>query len=384
VEAATEAGRHVEPEQRVTPLELFFDLVFVFAITQVTGMLSENPTWEGLGRGLLVLSAIWWAWTAYSWLTNEIDTDEDAARLAMFAAMVAMLVVALATPEAFGADGVLFGCAYFCVRTLHILVYAYASPDVGVTAAVWRLAPTAIAAPALLIVAGALEGAAQAALWVGALAIDFSGPYLRGPRGWRVSPAHFTERHGLIVIIALGESIVAIGVGAAGLALDAGVVAAAALGLLIAAALWWAYFDVAAVLAARKLGKATGEARAALARDAYSYLHLPIIAGIVLFALGIKKTIAGAEEPLETIPAIALCGGVTLYLLGLVAVRLRNVGTLSRQRLVTAILCLASLPVALTAPSLVALATVAALCTALISYEAIRGRELRGRVRAAH
>jgi low temperature requirement protein LtrA len=358
-----------EEERAAIPLELFFDLVFVFAFTQVTGLMSDNPTWEGLGQGMLVLAAVWWAWGAYSWLTNEIAADEDDARLALFGAMGAMLIAALAVPGAFGDDGVLFGVAYFVVRALHILVFAYASPDVSVTLAVRRLARTAIPAPVLLIVAGMLDGTAQALVWCLALAIDFGGPLAFGVAGYQVSPGHFAERFGLIVIIALGESIVAIGVGAAGIPLDAGVVVAALAGVAIAAALWWAYFDTGAPLA--------------VARDSYSYLHLPMIAGIVLLALGVKKTIGDVDEPLKIVPAVALCGGVALYLLAQVAFKMRLMRSLGPQRLGAAALCVAVIPVATSADALVAVVAIAAICGALVAYEVVRFREARARVRAA-
>jgi low temperature requirement protein LtrA len=289
----TAAGR------RVRPLELFFDLVFVFAITQVTGLVSADPTWAGLGRGLLVLAAIWWAWASYSWLTNTIDPDLPVGRLSVLAAMTAMLIVALAVPEAFGSDALLFACAYFLVRALHIVVYASAAEEVSVRGTMRALAPTSIAAPALLVGAGFLDGAAQAAVWCLALAIDYSGPYLRGVEGLTVSPSHFAERYGLIVIIALGESIVAIGVGAAGLELGAGEIAAATAGLAVAGAMWWTYFDVVAVVAERRLSDAAGPARARLARDSYSYLHLPLIAGVVFVALAIKKTLEHVDRALH-------------------------------------------------------------------------------------
>jgi low temperature requirement protein LtrA len=374
---ATEGGG-----RRVRPLELFFDLVFVFAITQVTGLMSGDPTWQGLGRGLLVLGAIWWAWGAYSWLTNTIDPDEPVGRLSVLAAMTAMLIVALAVPEAFGSDALLFAGAYFVVRALHILVYAYASEEVSVRAAMRALAPTSIAAPALLLGAGFLDGAAQAAVWCLALAIDYSGPLVRGVEGLTVSPSHFAERYGLIVIIALGESIVAIGVGAAGLELGAGEIAAATAGLAVAGAMWWIYFDVVAVVAERRLSEAAGHARARLARDSYSYLHLPLIAGVVLVALAIKKTLEHVGESLAEAPAIALCAGVALYLLALVGFRLRVARTVNAERLATAGLALALIPVTLVAPSLVALVSLAALLAALVAYEAVRFREERASLRA--
>jgi low temperature requirement protein LtrA len=372
-------------EQRVTPLELFFDLVFVFAITQVTGFLSADPTWAGLGHGLLLIGALWWAWAAYAWLTNTLDAEEGRVRLTMLAAMSAMLLAALAVPHAFGDDAVLFGAAYFLVRLLHIALYAFgARADRDVLAAVLRMAPTALLAPAIILLAGFTDGPVQVALWVGALALDYSGVLVGGGRGWTVSPHHFAERHALIVIIALGESIVALGVGATAEAITAGVIVAAVLGIVVISALWWAYFDVVAIVAERRLAEATGAARAALARDSYSYLHMPMIAGIILFALGLKKTLNGWDEPLEIVPAVGLCGGLALYFAAHVAFRLRNVHSLSRRRLVVAAGLLGLIPLATEVDALVALALVSAVCAGLIAYEAIRFREARARVRAAH
>ncbi len=372
-----------EPEQRVTPLELFFDLVFVFAITQVTGLMAHHPTWEGLGQGLLVLAAIWWAWVGYSWLTNTVDPDEGLNRLAVFAAMAAILVCSLAVPGAFGDEALLFGVAYFLVRALHVVLYLRAARgDARLRGAVLRLAPAVIVGPALLVLAGFLGGGAQAAVWIIALTIDYAGPVVSGVEGWRLSPGHFAERHGLIVIIALGESVVAVGAGSGGIGVDAGIVTAAVLGIAIAATLWWAYFDVVAVVAERTLRRARGTDRNRRARDAYSYLHLPMIAGIVLFALGAKKTLAHVEDPLKAAPAVALCGGVALYLVAHVAFRWRNVHSLNRQRLVAAAACAALIPLALSAPALVALGAVAAVCVALIAYEAIHFGAARARVRA--
>ena len=260
------SDRQAENEQRVTPLELFFDLVVVFAITQVTGFLSRFATWGGLLRGLLLLGALWWAWSAYAWLTNTLDPEEGAVRLAMLAAIAAMLVVSLAAPGAFGRDGVTFGVAYFIVRALHLVLYAIAGRgDRDLLRAVVRIVPSATIGPALLVIAGFLKGPGQLALWGAALAIDYVGAAAGHMRGWRVSPAHFVERFGLVVIIALGESIVAIRVGAAGLNLDASVIAAALLGITVVACLWWSYFDWVVYLVQASLAEATGARRAALA-----------------------------------------------------------------------------------------------------------------------
>jgi low temperature requirement protein LtrA len=382
-------------EQRVTPLELFFDLVFVYAITQVTLLMSDDPTWHGVGRGLLVLAALWWAWTGYAWLTNTLEPEEGVVRAGMFAAMAALLVVALAVPDAFDADAVLFGVAYLIVRLLHLQLYAMAAKsDPDLLQAVLRMVAPAALAPAIILVAGFFDGRAQVALWVIALAIDYLGVVIGRGQGWRVSPAHFAERHGLIVIIALGESIVAIGIGAAGVSLTPSIVAAAVLGIVVVATLWWAYFDVYAVSAQRQLSEASGAARARLARDYYSYLHLPMIAGIVLFALGLKKTIEQVGDPLATVPAVALCGGLSLYFLTHVAFRVRVVhfvrrttterpGWIGPGRLVTGIAMLALIPAALELSALTALVLVTGVCCALIAYDVMHYREERAQVREA-
>ena len=193
-----------ESEQRVTPLELFFDLVFVFAITQVTGFLADNSTWEGLLRGLMLLGALWWAWAAYAWLTNTLNPEEGAVRLAVFGSIAAMLIVSLAAPNAFGNDGLAFGIAYFLVRANHLVLYAIAGRgDRELLRAVIRIVPPATLGPAFLVVAAFLDGPAQLVMWGAALAIDYGGVLIGHMRGWRVSPEHFVERHGLVVIIAL-------------------------------------------------------------------------------------------------------------------------------------------------------------------------------------
>jgi low temperature requirement protein LtrA len=297
--------------------------------------------------------------------------------------MAAMLIVSLATPHAFDVDGVVFGIAYFVVRALHLVLYAIAGRgDPELLQAVLRILPSAVLGAALLVVAGFLDGAVQMAVWAVALAIDYLWLLVVGMRGWRVSPEHFVERHGLIIIIALGESIVAIGVGAAGLPLDAGRIAAALLGIVVASALWWSYFDWAVYVAQARLADATGAERAVLARDLYSYLHLPMVAGIVLFALGMKTTLAHVDEALEIIPAIGLSGGLALYCAAHVAVRLRMGGGWGHGRPIATVVLLALVPIATQVPALAALALVAAVCAALIAYEALRYPYARSWIRS--
>jgi low temperature requirement protein LtrA len=370
-------------EERVTPLELFFDLIFVFAITQVTGFVVEDPTWAGLAKGLLVLGVLWWAWAAYAWLTNTINPEEGAVRIAMFAAMGAMLVASLAVPDVFGDDAFVFACAYAFVRIAHLVLYAIAGRgDRDLLAAIARLGVGTAIGVGLLFVAAGLDGRLQVAMWALALTFDLLGAYVGGGKGWRLSAGHFAERHALIVIIALGESIVALGL-AASHELGTGRVAAGLLGFAVAAAMWWLYFDVVAIVAERKLHELTGNAQLAMARDSYSYLHLPMVAGIILFAVGVKKTLGDVGEPLNLVPAVTLCGGVALYLLAHILFRLRNVGSLNRQRLVVTVALLALIPLGVELAALVTLTLVAVLCVGLIAYEAIRFADARDRVRHA-
>jgi low temperature requirement protein LtrA len=387
VAATTESRPHrltavLREESRVTPLELFFDLVFVLALTQCTALMAAEPTWEGLVKGMLVLGVMWWSWVGYSWLTSVVDPEEGMVRVAMLLAMAAFLVVALCVPGAFDSEALLFACAYGVVRYAQVGLFIIASrDDPGLRHSVLGLAISTGVGVGLLLAASLLDGVPQGALWALALALDMGGPILIDSSGWRLEPAHFAERHGLIVIIALGESIVAIGVGA-GHDVDAGVVSAAVLGVALVGALWWLYFDVIALVAERRLSRAPpGQARNDLARDSFSYLHFPMVAGIVLVALGLKKTLGHVEDPLKTVPAAAMLGGTALYLLAHVAFRWRNVHRFSWQRLVAAAVAVALLPAAVELPALATLAIVGALLSAVIVYEARRFAELRERLR---
>ena len=379
--SATEREIEHGDEHQVTALELFFDLVFVFAITQVTSLLTHDPTWGGVLRGTLVLAAIWWAWTGYAWLTSTLNVDEGGVRLVMLAAMGTMLGVALAVPGAFGDDAALFGFAFLVVRVLHLVLYAnVARSDPDLLAALLRVVPTELLGAVLLVVAAFVGGDARITIWMLALAIDYVGPAVVALRGWRIAPEHFAERHGLIVLIALGESIIAIGVGA-GFDLGAGVISAAALGIVVVSALWWLYFDVAAIFARRRLTQASGVEQAQLARDAYSYLHLPMVAGIALFAFGLETTLHHVGDALHTVPGVALCGGAALYLLAHVAFLVRTTGRVFRRRTLGAIVLIALIPAALVIPALAALSLVAAVCSLVVAYEAIGRRESRYRIR---
>jgi low temperature requirement protein LtrA len=376
--------------ETVTPLELFFDLVFVLAITQCTQLMADDPSWEGIARGLLVLAVLWWSWIGYAWLTSVVDPEEGAVRLVIFAAMAGLLVCSLAVPAAFEETAFEFAVAYALVRAAHIALFWIAShDDPKLRASTTSLGVSTAIACAVLFGASFLDGAAQGAAWVVAILIDFGGPYVFRSEGWKLVPQHFAERHGLIVIIALGESIIAVGVGVTDLPLTVPIAGAALLGLAVSVALWWLYFDVVAPVAERELRRRTGEDRVRLARDSYTYLHFPMVAGVIYLALGLKKVaeyVGDAShhtlaDPLPATALWALYGGVAAYLIAHLAFRLRNIGSVNRPRAVVAGLVLVA-PLAVgQLPALAQLGILAAVLVALIVFEFLRYAEARAAIR---
>ncbi|HEX2576450.1 MAG TPA: low temperature requirement protein A [Aquihabitans sp.] len=377
---------HLAPEERVhesvRPLELYFDLVFVLGFTQCTALMVARPTWDGIGHGVLVLAVLWWAWVGYSWLTSVIEPEEGVVRLALIAAMAGLLVVALCVPGAFDDDGRTFAIAYGVVRAVHIGLFVLASRGgPGLRRSVVTHAATTAAAVILLFGASFATDWGQEAVWVLAILVDWIGPAVLGIDGWRLVPAHFTERYNLVIILALGESIVALGAGAER-ELTAGVLVAAVLGVSVASALWWIYFDVVSLGNARRLRAATvGRTQNALARDSYSYLHFPMVAGIVLAALGMEETLAHHDEALDGPHAAALLGGIALYLLGHVDLRLRSAHSINPQRLALAVVLVALVPAATQVSALVTLAAVNVPLWVLIALETRRYGDSRYRLR---
>ena len=369
----------VEQEHRVTPRELFFDLVFVFAFTQVTTLLTHDPTFSGIGRGVLVLGALWWPWTGYAWLTNTVDPEEGFIGAALLVALIAMFLAALAVPRAFGDDGVLFGAAFLVVVAMHLALYALAGRgNRELLVAVLRLAPWTLLGATLILIAGfGFADGARTWLWIAALGCTYIGAGMSGSTGWRVFPSHLAERYGLVLIIALGEAFVAIGIGVSKIGL--GEVAAAILGLLVATSFWLAYFDFFSIRGERMLINVRGPDRVALARDLYAYAHLPMIVGIVLFAFAMKIVVGHVGEELDWVPAFALCAGSALYLLTYSAIRTRVERrlSLSRGRFTAAIALLLVLPLATQVPAIAALALVTGVWLALHAYELVWWREAR-------
>ena len=298
-------------------------------------------------------------------------------------AMGAMFVAALAVPDAFGRHGVVFGVAFLIVNVMQLTLYALAARgDRDLLAAIGRVAPWALSGSILIVAAGFAHGGLKPILWLAAIGIGFFGPLLRGISGWRVQPAHFVERHGLIVIIAIGESLVAIGLGERSSGLSARVIVAAVLGFVVATSFWLAYFDFFPNRARQLLAVRSGAARTALARDLYTYLNLPMVVGIVLFAFAMKMTLAHVGDELDTIPALGLCGGPELYLFAYVGLRVRITHILGRGRLIAAVACALLWPVAVVVPALVALTLVVIVWVVLHAYEIIWWREARAEARA--
>jgi low temperature requirement protein LtrA len=380
------ATEGIAEERRTSPVELLWDLVFVFAVTQVTALMSRDMTWSGLGRSMLVLALVWWAWSAFVWAANAQDTGSPTLRLVLLLAMVLTFVAGLGLPHAFDDEALVFAGAYAAVRFLHLGLYADASRRGNASwSAIAGFGVTVVIGMALLLAGAAIGGTAQAILWTLAAAIDYAGPawltreQLRGLQ--RVAVAHFAERYSLFIIICLGESIVAIGVGASDERFDAELVAGVGLGLLVTIGMWWTYFDRFAAVAEERLRTHPDPVLAAA--DAYSYLHLVLVAGIILFAVGVKLAIHDVGEPLDDATRLALCGGVALYLVGHVLFRLRIAGSVGVEKLVAAAALMALYAAGGSLDAWVLAGAVTAVLGAMCAYESASARRAEPRRTAA-
>ena len=331
--------QHDADSQPVTALELFFDLVFVFTITQLTELLVHDLDPLGIAQLLLIFGVSYWMYGGYVWLTNNLPPDRPARQLLLLLGMAAFLVQALAIPHAFGDAGLVFGFAYLAVVLVHGALFRLA------TSAITRVVPFNIASALLVIAAGFARGRTlEYSLWGAAMLLQFATPYLSGIGDFRIQPGHFVERHGLLMLVAFGESVVAIGIGAAGLHLDSGVIAAAVLGLALVACLWWAYFVGDSERAEAALASAAPGERPWLAINGFFYAHIPMLLGVVFIAAGVSSAIGHAAEPLALGPSAALAGGVLLYLAGDVAFRRTlRIGS-GAARAVAAVVALGSIP----------------------------------------
>jgi low temperature requirement protein LtrA len=353
-------------------LELFFDLVFVYAMAQLTELVRADVSWRGFGHGVLGLMAVWWAWVCYAWLTNTFTTARVASRCLVIAAMAAMLLAASALPTAFSTGALVFGLALVVVRVIHLVMFVLAAShdDPQLRTGLLRLAPSLLAGPVLIAVAAAFPSPYRELLWVGAAIVDFGGPLVAGVAGFRVVPSYFVERHGNIIIIVLGEAIVGLGGGATEHLRQGAVLAAAVLGVLIAASLWWTYFGLTAG-AEQRLQRARGPERARLARDAYSYLHVLLVAGVGFFAFGAGEVLDALADPLPLLPAVALGGGVGLFYAGDVAYRWRDHHRLVPDRLLASAASLLVIPLSMTGPGWSALAVLTAVGALRLAWEVV-------------
>lgn len=380
----------------MSELELFFDLVFVYALTRVTDLLADTTTLNLL-HSLLVLAVMWWVWVGYAWLGNVVRADRGAAKLAMFVAMAASFVLALSIPEAFNdkpgrvLGPVVFAVGYSLVRAVHLVTFwLLAEGDAQLRGQLARWAPKVAAASGIFVVAAFTHGVLQTWLWVAALAIDYIGTMVAG-NDWRLrSASHFAERHGLIILIALGESIVEIGTGIANVPISWPILGTALLGLSLCSLLWWVYFDMAAPAVQQALRNAQGEEQIRIARACYTFLHLPMVVGIVGLSLGLEKIMAIVAEEhhhqlrdaLHGIPLYLMFGGVALFLGALVAFKYFALRTVTVTRVVAMVVVLASIPFAAAMPGLAALALLTAILAITVVYETVHFPELRAQVRA--
>ncbi len=361
--AGGSAGREPDTDESretdgrsVGNLELFFDLTFVFAMSQVTHLMLHDISWQGFGRGVLALLALWWAWVCYAWLTNMFEIARVIHTTLIILAMAAMLIAVIALPTAFTTGALVFGLALLAVRLINAGMFiASASRDEAeLASAIRRLVPGLLIGPALLVAAAFVAAPHRELLWVTAAAVDFGSPLVAGTNGLRVVPSYFIERHGSVIIIALGETIIALGAGASEDLHHPGVLGAVVLGVLISATLWWTYFGLTAG-AEERMRRTSAVDRPRLARDAYSYLHLPLVAGIVFFALGARVSVEHINEPLAPLAALALTGGVALFYAGEVAYRWRDHHQLTVDRLLTAAAALLVFPLAISVPAILSL-----------------------------
>lgn len=372
--------REAGVEQHATTLELFYDLVFVFAITQVSHLLLNDVSWTGAGKAALILLVVWWSWNYTTWVTNELDPGSIVVRLLLIGLMLASLLMAIAIPDAFGDKALLFAGSYVAIQVGRHLFLTFVAADAGTNERVraGRILIWFLAAGVLWIAGAVADGSARTVLWLAALAVDYAAPmvtfWLPGmprltPEAWEVGTGHFAERFQLFIIIALGESIVITGATTSRHELSTTTIVAFALAFLITAALWWLYFNLVAAIAERRLAEAVN--RTVLARDAYTYLHVVIVAGILLTAVGDELVIAHPTDELRDGKLLAVVCGPALYLLALVLLRLRMSRTLGMRRLLGAGACLAVGAIGTFAPALVVAALLFGVLVAVIVADQI-------------
>lgn len=355
-----------EPEElRVTTLELFFDLVFVFAVTQLTSVLVGELSPLGMFRVVLLFGVLWWMYGGYAWLTNTMSPNRPGRQLLLLVGMAGFMIVALSTPHAFDGGGVAWGLGYLVVVLVHAGLFVQSNRGI------LRVLPFNVLAAALVIAAGLLRGPAVYVLWTAALVVPIATPYLVSPGRFDIRPAHMVERYGLALLITLGESVVAVGIGVSAEPLDLGVAAAVVLGLALAAALWWTYFGGDDERAERALSAAEPEHRGPLTIAGFFYATIPMVLGVVAIAAGLKLTIGHSGSPIPFGPALALAGGAALFLAGAAALRRAlRIGPLA-ARLAGAAAALATVPLGTRVAAEAELVALVAVFVAVLAAERI-------------
>ena len=366
-----------EEEVRVSTLELFFDLVFVFTITQLTSILAHHPDGEHLLQVVLMLGVIWWMYGGFAWLTNAVAPDRDARRLLLLAGMACWLVISLTIPTAFDGDGGIFAAAYFAVILIHVGLFRQASVT-SAASAILEIVRFNLAGATLVLIAAIVDTEPwEYVLWALALAVLVSSFWLQDSTQFRVRVPHFVERHGLVVIVALGESVVAVGIGASGQEITAGMLGVAVLGLGLAAALWWAYFGEDADEAyARALAAFPEPRRPRAAQYSYYLGFLPILLGVIAIAAGLEEGIAHAYDPAKLGIAIALGGGAACFLAGVIVFRLALGIRPPAGRAIAAVLALATVPLGTEGSALLQIGVLFAVLAACLAVE-VRGLQER-------
>jgi low temperature requirement protein LtrA len=353
---------------RVSTLELFFDLVFVFTITQVSELILHAESLPEVARAFLVLAIIWWMYGGYAWLTNNVGTAQPLNRVLVLTAMASFLVMALAVPQAFGRDGLAFGLAYLLVNVIHAALFTRA-PDQSSARAIWRIAPFNIGTALLVVIAGLVPPAWNLLFWIAAVGVLVTVPFFGKVSGFAVQPAHFVERHGLVLLIAFGESVVSIGVGAANQPVTLELVTAAVLTLALPAALWWSYFDRDEQHAEHALSRASGGERSRMALYGFGYAQLIMIAGVVVMSAGIKQAIEQLHEAPHSNTSVLLASGIALYLLGDVLFRRTVRIPSSRLRLSMALVSIATIPLGVWAGGLAQIGVLLGILVVMLSWE---------------
>jgi low temperature requirement protein LtrA len=361
-----------EPGVRVSTLELFFDLVFVFTITQLTALLAGNLTWGWALRILLLMLIIWWMYDGFAWMTNTVAPSDPVRRALLLMGMGGFLLIALSLPRVFAEDGWAFGVGYFLVNLIHSGLLLRAAP-----AAMRQLAPLNLLSAALVLGGGITVGPLRLGLWIAAAVVMTTSPYLHPLSEWAINSAHFVERHGLIVIIALGESIVAIGVGAAGMALTKTLIEGAFLGLVLSFLLWWVYFGGDDVKAEHALDATPSLRRARVALHAFGWAHVPLLFGVIAFSAGVKKATGHADEHIYLAQALVLGGGVAVFLLGDALFRqILRLGTL-RYRVMAAFAALLTVPLGVKISAILQLVGLVVVMAALVTVEWLHVKKQR-------